>query len=253
MTSLSTHTLNILFPISLQLHISIPCAWHLPYIPFSTLYVLLYFISEDDISLIFLLTPIWLILYLGMTCILFSLLTFIYFIIFLSMASLLSSLIISMYRFVSFLCIRALSLSSNLHTLLFPLMYSYCLYVTCLIFFLHKFTQVYWVPVQGISLLLASLFYSCSTTILCIICIFLTQWYVCFYFICVHDITLSLYQTIKLTSLSNYCHAQLLCVDDILSFSLLSLFYMCSLLLPFKFHISFISFLYMVIPFFESL
>lgn len=118
MTSLSIYTLNILFPISLQLHISIPCAWHLPYIPFSTLFVLLYFISEDDISLIFLLTPTWLILFLGMICILFSLLTSIYFIALLSMASLLSSLIISMYPFISFLCITALSLSSNLHTLL---------------------------------------------------------------------------------------------------------------------------------------
>lgn len=118
MTDLSTYTLNTVFPISLQLHIPIPCAWHLPYIPFSTLHVLLYFISEDDISLIFLLTPTWLILFLGMICILFSHLTSIYFITLLNMASLLSSLIISMYPFISFLCITAFLLSSNLHTLL---------------------------------------------------------------------------------------------------------------------------------------
>jgi len=117
----------------------------------------------------------------------------------------------------------ALQLSRSLQTYItscFPLRYSYCLYMTCLIFFLHKFTQLHLVPVHGISLLLASLFYSCSTTKLYIICIFPTHWYVCFYFICVHDITLSLYQTVKLTSLSHYCHVQLFCVDAILSFSL---------------------------------
>jgi hypothetical protein len=77
-----------------------------------------------------------LILFLGMICILFSHLTSIYYIALLNIASLLSSLLNSMNPFISFLCITALSFSSNLHTL----RCSYCLYMTCLIFFLHKFT-----------------------------------------------------------------------------------------------------------------
>jgi hypothetical protein len=155
-----------------------------------------------------------------MICTLFFLLTSIYFIALLSMASLLSSLLNSMYPFISFLCITAPSHSLQAYILsCFPLRCSCCLCMTCLIFFLHKFTKFHLVPMHGISLHLASLFYSCSITKLCIICIFLTQCYVCFYFNCVHDINLSLHQTIKLISLFLYCQVQLFCMDDILSFS----------------------------------
>jgi len=150
----------------------------------------------------------------------------------------------------------ALQLSRSLQTYItscFPLRYSYCLYMTCLIFFLHKFTQLHLVPVHGISLLLASLFYSCSTTKLCIICIFPTQWYVCFYFICVHDITLSLSikQLNLLPSPIPVMYNYFVWMTFSLSLSLLSLFYMCSLLLSFKFHISFISFQHMAFSFLE--
>jgi hypothetical protein len=166
------------------------------------------------------------------------------------MASLLSSLLNSMHPFISFLCI-----SHSLQTYIlscFPLRYSYCLYMTCLIFFLHKFTQVHLVPVHGISLLSASLFYSCSTTELCSICIFPTQCYASFILsLCMMSPSLSIKQLNLCSSPITVMHNHCVWMTFSLSLSLLSLFYMCSLLLPFKFHISFISFLYMAIPFFN--
>lgn len=223
MTGLSTYTLNILSPFSLQLHVSIPCTWHLSYIPFSTLYVLLNFISENDIFLIFLLTPTWLIMFLGMICILFSLLTSVYFIALLSMASLLSSL--------PFFHFYTLQLSHSHQTYIFscfPLRCSYCLYMTCLIFFLHKFTQVHLVPVYGISLLLASLFYSCSTTKLCSICIFPVQWYVCFILsLCMTSPSLSIKQLKLPPSPITVMHKYCVWMTFSLSLSLYFLFSTC--------------------------